>query len=796
MSPTLPPPGLGPQRPDAYSSPNVSSINVGSDPTSATYDATNGYMYVPNGNSDNVSVINGTTVVATVAVGSGPWPATYDAADGDVYVPNGLSANVSVINGTKVVASVGAGTSPTYSVYDGGNGYVYVSDLTSNTVSVIHGTSLVGSVNVGNTPAVPAYDSRNGYIYVPDDGGSTVSVIHGTKLIATVSTGTSPYSATYDGRNGYVYVTNYGSDNVSVISDMTVVGSVNAGTGPTFGTYDDVNGYVYVSNFGSSNVTVINGTTVVVSVDVGSEPEGASCDVGNGYVYVTNQASKNVSAIRGTKLAGTVPVGASPNSAGYDPANGYVYVTDSGASNVSVLIIGYELTFAETGLPLGAGWWVNVTGGQSTSSTTSTLSFNESWSTYSYTVSTTAKNYSSPGGSFEAPGIPASVPIAFSLIPYPVTFTETGLPAETNWSLTIGSVTRTSTTTTIALQEPNGTHAYTVGPVPGWRAESYAGSITVRGGVAPTTIPWLRVTYQITFAESGLPASTEWWVNVTSGLSTPSEGTTLSFREPNGSYAYSVATRDKAYSAVGGSFAVNGLNVSESVPFSAVNYTVTFTESGLPSGTGWWVNVTAGSSALSTTFSMTEFLSFDESNGTYPYSVSAANANYSSSRGSLLIEGSGVSKTVVFSLVAFPVTFTESGLPAETTWSVTFHGATESGNENLEFTTVPNGTYGFTVGFVAGYTANRTSGTVTVHGGPAAEPVAFSPTKVPTRNNTSPATFLGLPATEGYGVLGGVIIAILVLTMLVVLLRRRRGRTPPEPARSTSTDAGDPPASR
>jgi YVTN family beta-propeller protein len=747
-------------------------------------------MYVPNANSNNVSVISGTTIVATVAVGSGPWPATYDDADGDVYVPNGLSANASVINGTKVVASVGAGTSPTYSVYDSGNGYVYVSDFTSDTVSVIQGMTLIGTVAVGATPAVLTYDSRNGYIYVPNSGASSVSVIQGTKLVATVSTGTSPLSAIYDGGNGYVYVTNDGSDNVSVISGLKVVGSLRAGTDPIFGTYDETNGYVYISNFGSNNVSVINGTTVLGSVDVGSEPGDASSDAGNGYVYVTNQASKNVSVISGTKLVGTVPVGASPNSASYDPANGYVYVTNENSANVSVLIIGYELTFTETGLAPGAGWWVNVTGGLSTFSTSPTLLFNESYGTYSYTVSTTAKNYSSPGGSFESPGSPASFPIAFTLIPYPVTFTETGLPAETNWSVTMAGVTRTSNATAIAFEEPNGTHTYGIGRLSGWHAGSYSGSITVRGGAPPTTIAWLRVIYRVSFTETGLPSSTEWWVNVTSGRSASSVATTLSFGEANGTYSYTVATLDKAYTASRGSFVVNGLNVSQAVAFSAVNYTVSFTESGLPSGTGWWVNVTSGPS----TFSTTEFLSFGESNGSYTYSTTTTNMNYSSPKGSLVVEGSAVSKTVAFSSVAFPVTFTESGLPSGTSWSVTFRGTTASGTENLAFWAVPNGSYPFTVGSVARYTANRTSGTVQVRGAAASVAITFAPTGPSTTNGTSPATFLGLPATEGYGVLGGVIIAILVVTAVVLLMQRRGGRTHPRPPTSPSPpDAGEPP---
>ena len=134
-------------------------------------------------------------------------------------------------------------------------------------------------------------------------------------------------------------------------------------------------------------------------------------------------------------------------------------------------------------------------------------------------------------------------------------------------------------------------YLYTVGAVPGWRTPNYTGSITVRGG-AFTTVDWLRSTYGVTFMENGLPPSTVWWVNVTSGRATDSEGPTLSFSEPNGSYYYSVASLDKAYACAGGSFTVAGINVSAAVAFAEVTYTVSVTETGLPSETGWWVNVT------------------------------------------------------------------------------------------------------------------------------------------------------------------------------------------------------------
>jgi YVTN family beta-propeller protein len=765
---------------------------VGKGPVSATYDDRDGYVYVPNSMSGNVSVISGTTLTGTVDCGSSPDSATYDSANGYVYVPDSISAQVTVIDGLKVVGTVKVGAGPQYGSYDSRNGYLYVPSSGSNNVSVINGTMIVGSVDVGDSPQIATYDNGDGFVYVPNAGSDNVSVINGTKLVGTVNVGTGPQYAAYDPGNGFIYVANSLSFNVSVINGTTVVSTITVGAQPDSVSYDEGNGFVYVANHGIPLVTVLNGTSIVKAVSVAGVPWSSTYDLGNGYIYVANSnlnshpvsGSGNVSVLNGTSVLGSASVGYDPEYSAYDSGNGYVYVPNFGSNNVSVLIISYEVGFTEVGLPADAGWWVNVTGGSSTSSTASTLYFNESHGSYVYSISTTAKNYSSPGGSFDLAGTPISVQAPFSLIMYVMNFTETGLPAGTNWSVTIGGVTRASTTSTILCLEPNGTHGYAVGAIPGWRAGSYAGTITVRGGMIDTTISWIRAAYSITFEEGGLPASTEWWVNVSSGVSMNSSGATLLVAEPNGSYAYSVASVDKDYSSQGGSFSVDGLNASETVRFTLVNYTVTFTEGGLPSDTGWWVNVTGGPS----TFSTTEFLSFGESNGTYSYSVSATNANYSSPGGLLVVEGAAVSKVLAFSVTSFPVTFTESGLPSGTSWSVAFRGASASGTENLVFWGVPNGTFAFMIGSVSGYTANRTTGEVQVRGAAASLPITFAPAG-PSMSTTSPATFLGLPAMEGYGVLGGAIIAILIVVMVVIMLRRSGGKTPSRP------DAGEPPGS-
>src|SRR5216110_3002315 len=150
-------------------------------PAGVAYNSGNGYVYVTNPFSDIVSVINGTTVVATVPVEYNPSGVAYDSGNGYVYVAND-TPYVSVINGTTVVATVPVGGGPSGVAYDSGNGYVYVSNYFSSNVSVIDGTTntVVATVPVGYLPRGVAYESENMYVYVVDYGSNNVCVIDGT----------------------------------------------------------------------------------------------------------------------------------------------------------------------------------------------------------------------------------------------------------------------------------------------------------------------------------------------------------------------------------------------------------------------------------------------------------------------------------------------------------------------------------------------------------------------------------------------------------------------------------------
>jgi hypothetical protein len=159
------------------------------------------------------------------------------------------------------------------------------------------------------------------------------------------------------------------------------------------------------------------------------------------------------------------------------------------------------------------------------------------------------------------------------------------------------------------------------------------------------------INYSITFNENNLPSGSNWYVNLSNGQSFSSSSSTISFSEPNGTYSYAVSTSDKTYSLLSstGNFTVNGSSISESVIYYKVTYSVSFTESGLPSGMAWYVNLSNGMNSGPITGTS---YSFFLTNGSYSYSVGNI-SGYSaiSASGSMTVNGANISKTVTFSQI-------------------------------------------------------------------------------------------------------------------------------------------------
>ena len=420
-------------------------------PSAISFDSNNGYLYVTNSGSNNVSVINGSsnTVIGSIIVGVCPRGISFDSNNGYIFILNFNSQTLSVISSTQntVINTITLPGIDAVSIsFDPKDDYIYVMNSEQSTISVINGSNfkVLSNIDMGSFPDAAFFDPVNEYMYIANSGTNSVSAINTSSLsiIYSIPVGYEPNALSFDTSNGYMYVTNARSDSVSVIngSNFFVTKAILLHQSNMLGiSFDSNNGYMYVANSGSNNVSVIKGSTntVVGTISVGTDPHGVSFDHNNGYICVANSGSNNTSVINGltNTVVGTISVGTDPTALTFDTKNGYLYVTNylSGTVGIAFLNASYTINIKESGLPLATSWYVNLSNGQSFSSITSTTLFSETNGTYAYTISTFNKSFSpSPtSGSFAVKGASVYEGIIFSKVTYKVTFAESGLPSGT-----------------------------------------------------------------------------------------------------------------------------------------------------------------------------------------------------------------------------------------------------------------------------------------------------------------------------------------------------------------------------
>jgi hypothetical protein len=362
------------------------------------------------------------------------------------------------------------------------------------------------------------------------------------------------------------------------------------------------------------------------------------------------------------------------------PASGTVVVS-GGGQNISVWFGAPSVVnFTESGLPTGENWSVTLNGAIA-NSTSRSIGFVETNGTYSYSIVCYGYRASTASGSVHVSGRNLTISVNFTLRPgfYPVNFTETGLSPGSEWYVILGSLRSNSSLATIPFAEPNGSHSYSVGLLRGVRAVPHPanGSVTVNGSsqTVPVTFVAVPLTYYtVTALEYDLPSGMSWSVTL-NGVNKSSTSATVTFSEPNGTYAYSFwAGHGYRAHPASGEAAVAGGNTSIATGFylTGGNYSVVFDETGLPSGTNW--TVTLGQSSFNTTSD----IEFTVTNGTYPYSVgSVSGYNASPSSGNVTVNGTDQTVSVTFQNASglLPLSFRASGLPPRTDWSVTLIAA-------------------------------------------------------------------------------------------------------------------------
>ncbi len=407
--------------------------------------AAGGSMHLPPAHaSQSSSVARSVSAMISFRVGSYPAGVAFNPVNGFLYVTNFGSSNISVVNTTtnQVIAWIPMPFGIDTLAVDVSTGMVYVAETVYRVYAINSSTDqiqwtiplLAYGCPTGCAPHVQVFDPANGDIYVTDLTSDNVSVIQRNTVVAVIPVGAGPNGAAYDPANGKVFVSNEGSTipaNLTVINGTTnrVVGQVYpSGNGPGVA-YASSNGDVYTCTNGnqpgfSNVISAANGTTneVVATIPISTGCGSALYDPNNGYVYITDryhlgsQDASNVSVIdpNTNRIVLTQPVQLGPIGIAYDSANHNVYVADSDTNNISILPQIYRLTIHEMGLPNGTNWSATV-GGTTFSSTTPAISFPETNGTFGFTVANETNLSANPSSGTETvSGGPQQLNVTFS----------------------------------------------------------------------------------------------------------------------------------------------------------------------------------------------------------------------------------------------------------------------------------------------------------------------------------------------------------------------------------------------
>ncbi len=392
----------------------------------------------------------------------------------------------------------------------------------------------------------------------------------------------------------------------------------------------------------------------------------------------------------------------------------------------------YTVTFNETGLPYPTNWSVTVLGSTQTTYGPQ-LSFQAPNGTTPYRAFGATGYATTYGGNFTVNATPQFVTVHWRSFVSVVTFNETGLPVQgTNWTVNVTGhalLFQWTADGSTSSSYPNGTYNYTYvtgdanyGPLVA------NGSFVVTGHPASVVLAFVPY-YAVTFNETGLPSATNW--SVTLGTSFAySNATNLTVRVPDGSYGYVVTdVPDYSVTPESGTVTVAGAGSYLTLAFALLpnpEFPVYFNETGLPAGTHW--SVAFGGTIQSASGPGIVFLA---TNGSYSFTVGAVSEYGSTpSSGSVRVDGRWAAQSVAFTYTgvrAFALNFTETGLPTGTQWSVTVGGGTASSTGPTVSFIENTGTYPYTVGAVADWTATPAGGDATVSGAATVVPIVFTP---------------------------------------------------------------------
>ncbi len=340
------------------------------------------------------------------------------------------------------------------------------------------------------------------------------------------------------------------------------------------------------------------------------------------------------------------------------PASGSVTVT--GSTVVSITYNGlYEVTFVSnpsaggSTSPSGSIWYAAGANVPISEATTSGWAF-QLWDPGSSSLSLICSSCASTTLIVNGPGTLAA---DFGQVSDTVTFSESGLPAYTVWTVTFDGTPYTSAASQIYVVVFPGTYSWSATPTLScgsgcqYEAEISSGTVTVSGSTS-VGVTYLQQ-YQVTFTSSpsaggeSAPSGT-YWLNA---------GSTESISAINYlNYVFQLWTSDNpalsiaCYGCASTTVTIAGSG-TVTADFGQVEYSVTFAESGLPQYTVWTLNF-EGSPYTSGYYAIT----LPVYSGTYSWGADSVSCGTgceydpSPASGSVTVSGGTVTVNIVYNL--------------------------------------------------------------------------------------------------------------------------------------------------
>jgi len=296
----------------------VATIPVGQMPRTIAVSDDDAFVYVPNTQSANVSVIDAAAeaVSDTLSVGPQPFGAELTPDGAYLFVTQGLEAGGGGI--TIVDTSTGDVAQTLTDAVDGGRGIAFSPDGDlAFACSHWDGRLKVFDVAavVADPGAPPAQDLATGTSPV---------------MIAVTADGATVYVGNAEGESASVFDT---SDWSSHLIDLPGVAPVGIALGSS-------DGRLFVADK-NGNLVVIEtlGETITDSVPTGPETVGVAASPEGGWIWAVVQSENRVAIVDpdSLEIASEVMVGAGPFAIGFSHDAARAYVSNMGEGTVSVI---------------------------------------------------------------------------------------------------------------------------------------------------------------------------------------------------------------------------------------------------------------------------------------------------------------------------------------------------------------------------------------------------------------------------------------------------------------------------